>query len=211
MGKRDMKRKTQVFIVHGGMTFRNHKDYLHFLRTRKISIEAKPRWTADYLTMELGRNFEIIRPRMPLGDNAKYQDWKIHFERHIPYLRNNLILIGTSLGGIFLAKYLSEHRFPKKILSTYLVCPPYDNSIPTEDLVGGFGLKSRLALLDKSSRNLYLMFSKDDDVVPVSHAEKFRKKLRNAHILIYSGKNGHFNVSEFPEIIRLIKSDVKRI
>ena len=147
---------------------------------------------------------------MPLQDNAKYEDWKIHFERHFPQLRNNIILIGESLGGIFLAKYLSENKFPKKILSTYLICPPYDNTLPEEDLVGGFKLKSDLSLLEKNSKSLYLMFSKDDDDVPVSHAEKFRKKLKNANIIIYESKNGHFKIAEFPEIVKMIKADVKR-
>lgn len=205
-----MKAKTQIFIIHGGETFKSKKDYLHFLKTRKISIEEKIRWTNDYLKKNLGKNFQIIKPRMPLQDNAKYNEWKIHFERYFPQLKNNIILIGNSLGGIFLAKYLSEHKFSKKILSTYLICPPYDNTLPNEDLVGGFKLKSDLSLLEKNSKNLYLMFSKDDDIVPVSHAEKYRKKLKNAKIIIYESKNGHFKISEFPEIIEMIKADLKR-
>ncbi len=158
----------------------------------------------------LGTNFKIIKPRMPLQDNAKYEEWKILFERHFPQLRNNIILIGNSLGGIFLAKYLSENKFPKKILSTYLICPPYDNTLPEEELSGGFKLKSDLSLIEKNSKNLYLMFSKDDNVVPVSHAEKFREKLKSANIIIYESKNGHFTISEFPEIVKMIKADVKR-
>lgn len=90
------------------------------------------------------------------------------------------------------------------------MCPPYDNSLPGEDLVGGFRLKSDLSLLEKNCKNLYLMFSKDDDVVPVAHAEKFRKKLKNARIIVYEGKNGHFCVSEFPEIVKMIQTDVRR-
>lgn len=193
-------KKTQIFIVHGGETFKSNKDYLRYLKTRKISLEARIRWSDAYFDKELGQKFEIIRPRMPLQDNAKYRDWEIYFERHIPYLRNDLILIGGSLGGIFLAKYLSEHKFPKKILSTYLVCPPF--------LAGGFKLKRNLSLLEKNSKNLYLLFSKDDKVVPVSHAEKYRTKLKNAKIIIYKSKNGHFMISKFPEIVRMIKRDV---
>jgi predicted alpha/beta hydrolase family esterase len=204
-----MKKKTQILYIHGGMTFKNQKDYLHFLKTRKISIEKKVRWYNDYLDKELGKNFEIIRPHMPLADNSKYNDWKIHFERYIPYLRNNVILIGTSLGGIFLAKYLSENKFPKKILSTYLVCPPFDDTCFEEDLVGGFKLKSDLSLIEENSKNLTLMFSKDDDDVPVSHAEKYKKKLKNPKIIIYKSKNGHFKISKFPEIVKMIKEDVR--
>ena len=206
-----MKKKTQIFLIHGGSTFKNKKDYLSHLKNKEVSIEKKIRWSDDYLDKEVGKKFEIIRPRMPLSENAKYSDWKLYFERFIPLLKNNIILIGNSLGGIFLAKYLSEHKFPKKILSTYLVCPPFDDTIPTEDLVGGFKLKSNLSLLEKNSKNLYLLFSKNDNVVPVSHAEKYRNKLKNAKIIIYKNKNGHFKISKFPEIVEMIKSDLKKI
>lgn len=203
-----VKKKNQILIIHGGMTFKNKKDYLHFLKTRKISLEEKRSWSDAYLRKELGKNFEIIKPRMPLQDNAKYNEWKIHFERYFPHLRDNLILIGSSLGGIFLAKYLSENKFPKKILSTYLICPPFDNTLPEEDLVGGFKLKSNLLKIEKNSPNLKLLFSRDDDIVPISHAEKYRKKLKNAKIIFYKSKNGHFKISKFPELIKMIKADV---
>ena len=203
------KKKIQVFIIHGGMTFKNRKDYLKYLKTREISIEDRKRWSDRYLTENLGRRFEIIRPRMPLSDDAKYSDWKIHFERYFPKLRNNIILIGSSLGGIFLAKYLSENNFPKKILATYLVCPPFDNTTTGEDLVGGFKLQSDLSMLEKNSKKLRLFFSKDDDAVPASHAKKYEKKLKNAKITIFKSKNGHFKISKFPEIVKMIKMDAK--
>ena len=206
-----MRQKPQIFIIHGGMTFKNRRDYLQWLKTREVSTERKPNWTGEYLDTKLGRQFQIIRPRMPLQDNAKYEDWKIHFERFIPHLRHNIILVGNSLGGIFLAKYLSENKFPKKILSVYLVCPPFDNSIPTEDLVGGFALKSDLSLLEKNTKNLRLLFSKDDAVVPPPHAEKYRRKLPNAHITMYKSKNGHFMIGTFPEIVKMIKDDLREI
>ena len=206
----DMKKKTQLFVIHGGNTFKSDKDYFHYLKTRSISLEKRVRYYDDYFDKTLGKNFEIIRPRMPLQDYAKYKDWKIYFERHISYLRNNIILMGGSLGGIFLAKYLSEHKFPKKILSTYLICPPFDNTLPGDSLAGGFKLKSNLSLLEKQAGNLYLLFSKDDDIVPVSHAKKYASKLKKAKIIVYRSKNGHFKISKFPEVVRMIKNDVKK-
>lgn len=201
-----MKKKTQIFMIHGGMTFKSQKDYLIYLKKRDISIENKPRWSLEYMDQELGKKFQIIRPRFPLSENAKYEDWKINFERHIPLLKNDVILIGGSLGGIFLAKYLSENKFPKKIMATYLICAPFDDTLLGEDLVGGFKLKPDLSLLEKNSKNLIFLFSKDDDVVPVSHAEKYRNKLKNVKIIIYKSKNGHFRVPKFPELVKMIKT-----
>jgi predicted alpha/beta hydrolase family esterase len=201
----NMKKRNQILIIHGGMTFKNKKDYLSFLKNRQVSIEKKVSWSAEWLDTKLGKEYEIIRLRMPLQENAKYEDWKIHFERFIPLLRNGVILVGSSLGGIFLAKYLSENKFPKKIQGTFLICAPFDNTIEGEDLVGGFKLKTDISLIEKNTKKLYLLFSEDDDVVPVSHAEKFRKKLKKANIIIYKSKNGHFKISEFPEIIKMIK------
>jgi predicted alpha/beta hydrolase family esterase len=142
---------------------------------------------------------------MPLKDNAKYKEWKILFERYLPYIKNNVILIGCSLGGIFLAKYLSENKFPKKIKGTFLVCTPYDNSHSDEDLVGGFTLKSDISLIVKNSSKLTMLFSADDECVTPYHAEKYHLKLPKANIVIYESKNGHFNVPTFPEIIKMIK------
>lgn len=201
-----MKNKPQILLIPGGMTFKNQKDYVSFLQNRTISIEPKVRWTEQYLDKKLGKDFEIIRLRMPLQDNAKYADWRIHFERHFSYLRNNVILIGSSLGGIFLAKYLSENTFPKKTKATFMICPPFDNTIEGEDLVGGFVLGKDLSLIEKNSKKTFFMFSKDDEVVPVSHAEKFRNKLNKSEIVIYESKNGHFKIPEFPEIVKIIKS-----
>ncbi len=204
-----MKKKPQILMIHGGMTFRNRKDYLLWLKDRSITFEKKKRWATDYMDDKLGKKFEILRPRMPLSEDAKYEEWKIHFEKFIPYLRNNVILIGGSLGGIFLAQYLSENKFPKKILATYLVCPPFDDTCIGEDLVGGFKLGKDLSLLEKNSKNLTLMFSADDDCVPVDHAEKYRNKLKNAKIIIYKSKNGHFDIATFPEIVKMINSNIK--
>jgi predicted alpha/beta hydrolase family esterase len=170
-----MKTKQQILMIHGGTTFKNQKDYLNYLKNKEIKLDKKPKWAESYFDKELGKNFQIIKPHFPLQENAKYNDWKIWFERYIPLLNNNVILIGGSLGGIFLAKYLSENKFPKKILSVYMICPPFDDTCSQEDLVGGFKLKSDLSLIEKNCKDVALMFSEDDDVVPVSHAKKYRK------------------------------------
>ncbi len=202
-------RKTRIFIIHGGMTFKTKKDYIHFLKTREISLENRISWTNAYLDTALGKGFEIIRLRMPTPDNAHYDEWKIHFERYLPFFTNRSVLIGNSLGGIFLARYLSENQLAQRALATYLVCPPFDDTLSDEALVNGFKLKPDLSLLEENTAHLSLLFSHDDDVVPVQHAEKYREKLHHANIRIYKNKNGHFNVEKFPEIVKMIQRDTR--
>jgi predicted alpha/beta hydrolase family esterase len=78
-------------------------------------------------------------------------------------------------------------------------------------LVGGFKLKSDLSLIEKNCQNINLFFSKDDDVIPIAHAKKYCDKLPKAKLRIFDNVNGHFKVSEFPEIIKMIKADAKII
>ncbi|MFH1174262.1 MAG: alpha/beta hydrolase [archaeon] len=200
--------KRQLLLIHGGMTFRRKKDYVQYLKTRKIAVMKKRKWSGEYLDKKLGKDFKIIRPRMPLCENAKYADWKIHFERHIPFLRNNVVLLGRSLGGIFLAKYLSENKFPKKLAAVYLICPSFDRTHSVETLTGGFTLRSDLSLIGKNCKKLHLFFSADDVIVPPYHAEQYRKKLPWASITVFESKNGHFSVETFSELVRLLKKDL---
>jgi len=196
--------RTQILFIHGGMTFKKRSDYLNYLKTREISLTDKKRWIDAFYKAPLKNKFEVIRPRMPSPENAHYDDWAIHFERYLPFLRNNCILMGSSLGGMFLAKYLSENKFPTKLKAVFLICPPFDNSLSDEDLTNRFKLQKDLSQIEKNCKNLYLLFSEDDDVVPIAHADKYRLKLPHATIRIYKNKNGHFQVSSFHELIKLI-------
>ncbi|MDR0369151.1 MAG: alpha/beta hydrolase [Candidatus Peribacteria bacterium] len=71
---------------------------------------------------------------MPNKQNAKYKEWKIVFEKIVDKLDNNFILIGHSLGAMFIVKYLSEHTINKTIKKTLLLATPFDNA-DTDQLV----------------------------------------------------------------------------
>ncbi|MDO8471159.1 MAG: alpha/beta fold hydrolase [bacterium] len=190
--------KKQVVVIHGGDTFETYEEYLNFLRGYEIDIE---RYKADksdwkpWLRQGLGSDYEVILPIMPDKTNAQFDEWKIWFEKLVPFLHDEVILVGHSLGGTFLAKYLSENRFPKKIKAVFLVGAVYDKDIEGYTLVS-FALPTNLNL---QTEKIYLYHSKDDPVVPFSALGQYKKALPNAQTSIFDHRK-HFNQEEFPEL-----------
>jgi len=202
--------KQQIVIIGGGTTFDTYKKYIAFLKKRKIGLDKLLRphqgWK-NHLQKELGENFEVLRPRMPNGTNARYEEWRIWFERIIPFFSKKVILIGHSLGGIFLAKYLAENNISKKIKATILVAAPFDDEDRDEEnkeSLADFNLSPSLEKFAEQGGTIYLIQSKNDPSVPFEQLGKYKKALPNAKTMIFENR-GHFKQETFPEIIRLIK------
>src|SRR4051812_18846652 len=112
--------KQQILVIHGGDTFETYEEYIRDLKKSKLDLNQirKVGWKQN-LAKKLGKNFDVLSPKMPNALNARYKEWEIWFEKIIPLLDKNIVLVGHSLGGIFLVKYLSENSFPKKIKATF--------------------------------------------------------------------------------------------
>lgn len=145
---------------------------------------------------------------MPNKDMASYKIWKLWFEKHFPFFSaNDFTLVGHSLGGMFLIKYLGENGFPFKIKQLHLVAPVLDDEglQPWDDYLGDFAYdKEIINNLNALVGKIYLRHSKDDPVVPFSHSEQIKYELPNAHFMIFEDK-GHFSIPEFPEFIQIVQ------
>ena len=134
----------QVILIHGGSVFKTYKDYIKSLKSLKVDLERyRTIGWKDSLQEKLGNRFDVLLPKMPNPSNSQYNEWKILFNKIACLLDNNVILIGHSLGGVFLAKYLSENKFPKKILASILIAPPYDEK-DVEEPLGDFVISNNL-------------------------------------------------------------------
>jgi len=197
--------KQQVVVIHGGTTFDTYEDYISYLKNKEISLDKlrlRKSWKND-LPGKLGDNFDVLLPRMPNGTNARYEEWKIWFERIIPFFNKGVILIGHSLGGMFLAKYLSENTFPKIIKAVLLIAAPFDDA-DSEESLANFKLPSSLERFAQQVKIIYLIQSKDDPVVPFEQLKKYKQALPNAKTMIFSNRE-HFGQETFPEMVQLIK------
>lgn len=197
--------KLQVLVIHGGTTFNSYKEYIDSLKDKKITIDdLRPYydWKTN-LQNDLGENYDVLMPKMPDKQNAKYEEWKILFDKVIPLLNTGVIMIGHSLGGIFLAKYLSENKVPIKIRAIFLISAPFDNS--DNESLADFIPEGNFDILVRQIEKIYLIQSRDDPYVSYENAEKYKRVIPKAEILAFNDR-GHFRQESFPEIVKLIKS-----
>lgn len=191
--------KKQIVVIHGGTTFDTYEEYMEYLRSSELTLEKINRkdWK-DFLATNLPE-YEVIYPKMPNAKNARYEEWKIWFEKLFPILNDNVMLVGHSLGGIFLAKYLSENHFPKKISSLHLVAAPYDTEVNKESLAD-FALSKTVEDVSSYTENIFLYQSTDDTAVAYEDVQKYKRDIPSATLVSFEDR-GHFTQESFPELV----------
>ena len=197
--------KKQIVVIHGGETFDTYEEYVAELKTKPVDLEyvrTRKIWRTE-LVSTLGKEYDVIQLQMPNKNNAKYSEWKIWLERFVPLFNDEVLFIGHSLGGIFLVKYLSENKYPKKVRATLLVAPPFDLK-DTDFSLADFTISPPLNNFEKQAGKVVFYFSKDDTVVPFVDSGKYTAALPLAEIKTFSDR-GLFHQLEFPEIIEDIK------
>ncbi len=201
----------QILVIHGGNFHDSHKEFVESLKKERVTKEDlvktfDKRWK-DNLAADLGGEFEVFTPEMPNSQDAKYDEWKIWFEKFFPFLTDGVVLIGHSLGGVFLARYLSENKFPKKIAALFLVAAPFFK--PSKKLGvkanAGFTVKDDLKKIESQAGEIFIFHSSDDSVVAISHAKVYKKYLPKAKFVQLHGL-GHFRMDHFPELVNEIQS-----
>lgn len=191
----------QIVIIHGGDSFTTYDAYFDNLKATKINYERLlPRRRWKDVVIEQFPDADIVAPTMPNSSNAQYDEWKIWFEKIVPFFGDDVRLIGHSLGAMFLAKYLHEHPLKNPIRQLILLAGGYDDK--NHDF-GSFKVESATGL-EKSAEQIHLMHSRDDFVVPFTELAKFRADLPTAQVHIFDDRN-HFLDEDFPELINLLK------
>ena len=191
----------QVWFFHGGESFSDYSTYLTHLKARNIDYDRLKNqkkwrtWIAEQIP-----EVDCLIPTLPNGDNAVYDEWKIIFEKFIPFFSDDVQLVGHSLGAMFLAKYLHEKRLEAPVRRIILVAPGYDKD-NLEDY-GSFKVDSAKGV-ELSAQEIHLFHSKDDPAVPFSELAKFQSDIPSAIAHVFQDR-GHFVDSTFPELLEVI-------
>jgi predicted alpha/beta hydrolase family esterase len=202
-----MKTKQQVLFIHGGTPFADRNGYIEVLKNKTIRlewIEQKRDWKNN-LYQDLGDDFVVYNPQMPNKQTAKYSEWKVVFEKLLSAINDGVILVGHSLGALFLVKYLSEEVVSKRIKKTILLGTPFDEAGMDNEPLLSFAREGALEQFSKQSGEIYFYHSEDDFVVPFGHLAKYQSELPGATFRSFKDLN-HFIVGSVTGLIEDVKS-----
>jgi len=191
--------KPQIIFIHGGDSFDTNQEFYDFLRTIPFDPyePERKRWR-DWLKGEVASTHEFLFLAMPNKLNADFTAWSIWFEKLLPFMCDEVTLVGHSLGGSFLLRYLSEHTLPISIRQLHLVAPAVDHlDCPglgqfATDLETWHGFKNEIA-------DIHIWHSADDTIVPMHHSERLVAKLPAATLHTFTDRF-HFLDETFPEL-----------
>lgn len=194
--------KKQVVFISGGEVFETRDDFKKWLASSESDFmlpqpgsESVTFWSRN-LQEDLGDDYEVLSISMPLKQHARYDEWKIWFEKHVQFMHDEVVLVGWSLGATFLFKYFSENSFKKEITSLHLVAGRY-GELKSFEYAQDITLQSKM--------EVFVYHSSDDFVVPFEDAQKFRD-VSKGELLTFKDRN-HFLQEEFPELLENIRNN----
>ena len=153
-----------------------------------------------YLKSKLSDEFEILFPIIEKPQSPAYEKFKKMFALAFAAITEPVILIGHSLGGSTLLKYLSEEKPAISISALFLISTPHWQSNMKE-----FELKENFQDFLKNIPAVFLYHSKNDTVVPFEHLKFYETALKTAIVRELPGKEHVFSKG-LPELVADIKS-----
>jgi predicted alpha/beta hydrolase family esterase len=157
---------------------------------------------AAYLARELGTGYRVIAPEMPDADNPHYQPWRDRIDQQLETMDEEMILVGHSLGGSVLLKYLAEGSYRTPVRGLFLV------SVPSWG-PDGWAYDEYAAPPDVGSRlppsRIFLYHSRDDPEVPFTHLGYYQDTIPTATARPIDGSQHSF-VDGLPTLVDDIKS-----
>jgi len=148
----------------------------------------------------LGGSYEILYPKVPDEQDPDYEQWKPVIAHELEKLEGMASVIGHSLGGSFLLKYLVEEQPRNQIAGIFLIATPY---------WGGDGWRyegyERVALAEGFAARLprgasvFMYHSRNDEIVPYAHLALYAETLPQARIR--SLERGHQLNNDLSEVV----------
>ncbi len=152
------------------------------------------------LESALGPGFKVHAPRMPDPEDPHHGAWADCIAEQMSGLDEPFV-VGHSLGASTLLKFLSQSAQPPAFKALFLIAVPFwGDDFPeyamTDDELGQL----------RQIGPMFFYQSADDDVVPKSHFEKYRRALPQASFHLLQHRGHEFDQPDFPELTQDIRN-----
>jgi len=159
---------------------------------------------AASLQKALGAEYDVRYPQMPDESNPDQQTWRVKIASELEKLEGRVILVGHSVGGSTLLKYLSEGNVEKPIAGLFLLAAPsWDREDWNfEDLKLPTDLAAKLSWIPQ----IFLYHNRDDEIAPFKHLALHAARLPGAEVR-EGDKGGH----QFGNDLANVASDIRDV
>jgi predicted alpha/beta hydrolase family esterase len=160
---------------------------------------------ADSLQQLLGSSHDVRYPEMNNENNPAPDKWMLQIKEELVTMNDTVILVGHSVGGSILIKFLVEEKLKNTIAGIFLIATPFWGG-------GGWTYEGyeKLVLPNKEYTKLsndvpiFLYHSHDDDTVPFAHLALYANRFPNATVRELD-ERGHQLNNDLTEIAKDIK------
>lgn len=156
------------------------------------------------LEKSLGAGYSVRHPEMPKPEKPEYNAWKVLIGKELSKVETGGVLVGHSLGGSVLLKYLAEEQCARTFSALFLVAAPYWG-LPKwnrDDFILERGFSRKVTQV----RKIFIYHTKDDKIISQEHVDRYAKTIPHATIRIVEGYGHGFETRECPELTADIRS-----
>lgn len=142
------------------------------------------------LQATLGAAYKVIYPPMPTPGNPCYAAWKQHITHTLATLEGAVIVIGHSLGGSVLSKYVSEEPIEQHLVGLFTLAAPFWG---TDDWqVEEYTLSQDTVMRRPTNIPIFCYHNRNDAIVPFAHLALYAARFPQATIRALDGQDHDF-------------------
>jgi uncharacterized protein len=139
---------------------------------------------------------------MPDEDDPNFELWRRDIENELALLREDIIVVGHSVGAYILLRFLVEQHVEHSLAGIFLIAMPF---------IGGKGWQLEGALEKSFATKLprhtpiFLYHCQDDTVIPFEHLRLYEQEIPQATVRIIN-EGGHQLNNDLSKVAEDIKS-----
>lgn len=153
------------------------------------------------LRHELGDSYSVEYPKLP-EDDEDDDAWLAAIGAAIETADSPVILVGHSVGGYCLLKYLSTNVMAAQVTAICVIAAPFPGA-DAAWTIDGFNLPDNFGERMPRGTPVFLYASEDDEVVPFAHRDLYAAELPGATVRTTTG--GHQLGGDLRQVARDIR------